>query len=339
MLSSIIRKHVYTIMVILLLLVGCDYVPRETVQPEFTLTPAELTAAQKTNTHIPSQTSPPTMVNSPSTPTSTQPRPTSTPSRPIPTVATPSRTPTLPPTLTAVEREAYVKELLRTNAGCDLPCWWGIMPGKSQWAETARFLEIIGVKTIGRSEPFGRIKHETGGFDFVSSFVQNSISFSEVSGLVDYILVDGTGYHDVTAFQEAWQTYAPLEIIQKYGKPSRVWLESSYSYDTPFSGYALWLFYDQSGFLIMYAGSIGPKKPIYHICPRFEGDYIKEVNLYLQSAESEKPLEELTYYYSYPGREDYFQPIEKAGITIDEFYNAFLQEEQPCFDVPGNIFP
>ncbi len=34
-------------------------------------------------------------------------------------------------TLPTGEAQKMVQELLENNAGCRLPCWWGIVPGKT----------------------------------------------------------------------------------------------------------------------------------------------------------------------------------------------------------------
>ncbi len=44
------------------------------------------------------------------------------------------------PTLTSKEAQERVHELLLNNAGCEFPCWWGIIPGKTNWPEAYHFL-------------------------------------------------------------------------------------------------------------------------------------------------------------------------------------------------------
>jgi hypothetical protein len=89
-----------------------------------------------TLTNLPTATQPthtPSTIPSPTTiPTSTRtPKPTVTP--------TWVALPTLPP----AEALAKVKELLETNGGCELPCWWGIRPGKTTWKEAYDFLQPL----------------------------------------------------------------------------------------------------------------------------------------------------------------------------------------------------
>ena len=98
----------------------------------------------------------------------------------------------------------------------------------------------------------------------------------------------------------------------------------------------MWLFYDDLGFLIIYSGRV-EREPIYHICPRFDnGEDIQIIELFMQSPQSHIRLEEYTYYLD---SQDYIKSIEDAGLTVEELYSIFIQEENPCFDIPGTIFP
>jgi hypothetical protein len=47
------------------------------------------------------------------------------------------------PTLQPDKAKTLVSELLKTNAGCQLPCWWGITPGKTSWQEANQFLGVF----------------------------------------------------------------------------------------------------------------------------------------------------------------------------------------------------
>jgi hypothetical protein len=46
------------------------------------------------------------------------------------------------PTNDLESARARIKQLLQTNNGCKLPCFWGITPGKTSWAETV-FLQDL----------------------------------------------------------------------------------------------------------------------------------------------------------------------------------------------------
>ncbi|MFT3893686.1 MAG: hypothetical protein QM730_18815 [Anaerolineales bacterium] len=75
------------------------------------------------------------------TSTSTLMIPTLTPT-PHPTL---SATQTIVPTLSTDEALQQIKELYKDNGGCDLPCWWGIVPGETTWEQTKQLLGPLGI--------------------------------------------------------------------------------------------------------------------------------------------------------------------------------------------------
>lgn len=45
------------------------------------------------------------------------------------------------PKLDQPARRQLIMDLLNHNAGCQLPCWWGITPGETSWARARYFLD------------------------------------------------------------------------------------------------------------------------------------------------------------------------------------------------------
>ena len=290
---------------------------------------------------LPSETmQPPTAINT-SIPTQTL----------TPTLLSPSPTITSAPTLTAQERETYVRELLRTNASCELPCWWGIVPGATTWKEAEQFLQHVGAIVASTSGPDkSTIVHETGGFDFEGEYISdhyttvyNDIAFTELGGFVTSVHISSSGSANPIEFQSAFDYYSPQQVITKYGKPSRVWMTttslSGYG-NTGKNGYDLWMFFDHLGFLIGYEGRV-EDAPIYHVCPRFEnGEDIYSLDLYLQSPDDPSPIEKNDSILNSGGRSSVLNIENAAGISVEEFYELFIQNDQPaCFDTPRDIWP
>ena len=116
------------IVVPVLLLLGC--LPCQVTEDEPSVEPSPFSSVKPTATQRP------TAIPSPAAtllPTLT-PRPTWTPSptwTPIPT-RTPTATPLPFPTLESAEMQSFIAEMLSTNGGCELPCWWGITPGETR---------------------------------------------------------------------------------------------------------------------------------------------------------------------------------------------------------------
>lgn len=156
----------YALVVFSFCLVRCSILPSS---PSETPLPVTLTPS-------------PTVISSPSPglPTSIPiPNPVSATYTPCPTrTPTPTRTPP-PPTLTSDERHAYVEEMLATNGGCELPCWWGVTPGQSDWQSVIDYF----------------VAH--GGFQFIilsaEGLYDYSIlhTFTERNGVIQSIEING----------------------------------------------------------------------------------------------------------------------------------------------------
>jgi hypothetical protein len=252
--------------------------------------------------------------------------------------STPSATPV--PTLTAKERQNTFLEFLRTNAGCKLPCWWGVIPGKTNWSEVEKLLNHMGVNIFSFPQPDGTILNSPGDFDFEDN-IQYIFGFTEKNNIVEDIYLRSIGDSNPVGFQSALESYSPRQVMADYGAPSRVWMYTDSMDYGERTGYSLWLAYDNLGFLIRYEGFVQQRdQPIYRICPRFDqGMDIQEIGIVLQSPDNPRPLEKRDPLYS--EKVQYTHTLEDAtGLTVDEFYKLFTQDKKPaCFDTPKNIWP
>jgi hypothetical protein len=248
----------------------------------------------------------------------------STPSLESPTsLPSPSISPTLTPaaTLTAGERQALVKELLQTNGGCELPCWWGVVPGQTDW-QTVReqFIQYGGF--------IFQIPHPERHFDYR---VRNN--FAPREEIVRFIHVEGRVFVGATSeqFAQDWRRYSLSQILMRFGEPSQVILQLAPPTDGH-AAYLLHLYYSQLGIGVGYFGLATFENPVIQACPTF--DSIVGIDLWLQAPEEEVALIDraLT-----PDEMDYFRPLEEAtGISIEEFYNTFsVPESQVCLEGPS----
>lgn len=118
------KTKTFTILTLLLLALGCR-------APQPTRTSA-------VDIHMPTSTVTPVH------PTSTSPlTPTPTQTKTLTPTLTPTPTWTPLPTIPPDERLDAMLDLLYTNAGCRLPCWWGIIPGETSWTSARRFLQAF----------------------------------------------------------------------------------------------------------------------------------------------------------------------------------------------------
>lgn len=256
--------------------------------------------------------------------------------------ASPTATETPIPTLTADERLLKVKEWLVTNAGCRLPCWWGIEPGKVTWNEVDEFLNRIGAKSAVYEES-GVVIHETAGYNFDQEHVFNRVSFAETDAHISAIIIKGSGFNDSPNFKNAWASFSPEQIIAEYGVPTRVWVWSRSSVHEgspgPTMPYSIWFFYDHLGILVRYSGQVKYEN-IYKMCPVFgeRGNLSDDIDIFLQAPEANIPLEDLpTVRYN---AKDAIPLEDAADMGPSGFYELFTTPGvEPCLETPRSIWP
>jgi len=249
------------------------------------------------------------------------------------------------PPLSPTEREATIKELMATNAGCSLPCFWGITSGITDWKTAANFLQSIGA-TVGDVEVNSGTHYHSVVFKDENLTTGDSFGFSETLNVVDSIFASGNLYgsstRNVKDFTSLWALYSPKKILNNYGIPSRVLLSSVFApgLGDGRHGYTLWVFYDHLGFMVRYDGTV-PDLPVYHICPQFQEDGdITRIDLALQNPSNSSPLELQDSILGGSAAPRVILSIEDAaGISVPEFQKLFAREESlPCFDTPREIW-
>lgn len=201
------------------------------------------------------------VTTSPIIPTSSlTPQSTQTLALPTPT-SSPLPTKTPLPTLTIEEEAVLVQELMTTNGGCQLPCWWGIELGDSL-ESVGQMFETLGLtgwdvttSDLGDDGPVGYIV--TGYFDTNASFyyVDVFLNFYTIDNRVQYIQVSSSRplpYLGREEFVRDWQPYFLNSILQQYGRPTYVYLTPQDVGDPEQPYFDLALYYPELGLEITY---------------------------------------------------------------------------------------
>src|SRR3989304_281379 len=193
---------------------------------------------------------------------------TSTPSRSVATLSpivvtrVPTRTPTTIPTplapLTEEEARAFVIHMQETNGGCELPCWWGITPGKTKGREAEQILSPL--RKFGEGDTVGALSlyflelHVYANQGLVVR-VDTKTSKNQP---VDRIYVESfiTVKDDTARYDESWRRYFVNELLTRLGPPSDVWLGfgPSGSQESQRYRYELMVFYEDLGATVGFAG-------------------------------------------------------------------------------------
>lgn len=148
---------------------------------------------------------------------------------PLPS-ATPTNTPTIAPTLTPFPTVAPEKrgelydELMATNRGCELPCWWGLELGVSSLDDVVQLYQQF--------DPFITIQDFESGvtritIKFVEPTIENGEQTTHTFRGRDNVLLES----EIQV--KKYENFTPLSLMTRFGQPSEVWL---WTIPEPFEG-------------------------------------------------------------------------------------------------------
>ncbi len=298
---------------------------------ESTIVATTITAAL-TNTIVPQSTLEPTMT-APLTmefePTP-EPIPDSTESSTIvPQIATPKvATPTIIaatltplPTLIADELELAVEDLLANPMNCDVPCWWGSIPGVTNMNE---------VKHAISPYNFDIYEYEVDGGIYLRLGIErieerNDFEVKVVYNFSDSILTGVTAY-----------TPPISDILAKYGQPDEVWLSAMN--DPREQPPLLWfvIVYLQEGIGIGYVVDGNSQDDVITGCVANEDtERLRSLRLVIPGSATE--------YKDFPSiftEERLYLPLEEAAsLTTEDFMQLFNDPTQPqCIETPVELW-
>ena len=273
---------------------------------------------------ISGRTLPATWTLSPS-PTSTY---TLTPTITVTATSTSAPTWTPLPTLPAEDALAIVEELDATNAGCRLPCWWGITPGVTSWEEARQFFATFATEIIQSDS----IQISEKGVTYIETrnIVRYPIGGDPFSLVVGLYVIEGL----ISEIQLGTLQYPSQlhQILEEFGPPTQIFLWTLSN--APFRPlpFILLLFYEDQGILAMYpynnAEDIGDN---IRSCPLSLGAYI-----WLWSKSIEMDDEDIEFRALGPDPTTPLRLLEDVtDYTIDSFHQTFKDaSNQTCIITP-----
>ncbi|MBN2007508.1 MAG: hypothetical protein JXA21_29450 [Anaerolineae bacterium] len=258
------------------------------------------------------------------------------PGSPTPT-ATPTAhpTPTLAPTMTGDQERVFVIDKLGNTERCSLPCWWGVTPGETKWINVRDFLASLGKEWDNYRYSNGRVDHGTRSFDVKDGkifFYNIRHTFVEQDGIVQSIEINSECHAPTCdVFLEDWQPYSYHQVVQKYGKPSHVFIQFVPPMEMgAVAYYEFTLVYEDFGFYVHYLGTAVVDSPVIKFCTGFTE--VTTIRLFLQSPQSETSIVERF--------GDTHQLEEVTELTVDDLYNALMKpSEKLCIESTLNKWP
>lgn len=236
-------------------------------------------------------------------------------------VSSPTPTITLTPldTLEPAQVTETLQPLIKEPMNCAVPCFWGIIPGKTHLDEARIFFSRLGFTPFDgtdRNSPSSGMYFYTISYDSGSGYL--SLYASE--NLVEDIVVTPDIPKPKEGSPREWTAYSPETLIKQYGSPSRVEFAIDWG---PSITINMIMYFDVSDLIVNYSGyNMTPKT----FCPLTAPfDFVR---LWMGHNRPHTPSFETI-------------SLEKAtSLTMDQF--AQLMKADPkkaCFNLKEDAFP
>lgn len=271
--------------------------------------------------------------------------------KPPPTVSrTPTSLPDMDSPLPVEEAEAQLLKLLANNGGCQLPCLWGIIPGKSSYFEARTILAPLRkLSNTFYLDPPGpgslSPRYTVGDLEI---YTRIAFLTNPDTGTVDHVgftteahnPLDEGGYEDVfdsDFFGENTPAYALPNVLTEQGIPSSIMISTvsgSLTRDGT-GGFDILLLYPDRGILVNYTTQMYLIGEIVRGCPK--NSHIK-MELY--------PAGQVDSFFTLIRQTDLFvlfdysRPLEEVtAMSMDEFYETFREPTDKCIETLASLWP
>lgn len=248
--------------------------------------------------------------------------------------------PTFPPVPTLGSEQAQVRilDLLSSNGGCNLPCWWGFVPGQSTWQSIRSFYASIG-KTLEKY-------HSDGGSyvvntDILDHDTQSSQVYFPDHDIVDLIVVRAATLRDNSIvyadpqFVQDFKQYLLPQLLNSHGVPTQSLLETfAEAPGGPPFPFRLLVIYWQQGILVEYEGRNEIIGEDIQICP-----LQSTIDMWLWPPEREYKWSDIVRFAVgdlVPGATSGYRPLEETtGMSLEQFHEVFSKADvSTCFTTP-----
>lgn len=231
-------------------------------------------------------------------------------------------TPGISSTLSPADADKLITSLLKENSNCSKPCFWSIVPGSSNIADSVGFITML-ANSYGR-EVFTHTENSSTLYS--AHFIQKTKMDLTISllGKDDELLnikVRASGLSEKNIHSADWLAFRPEEILMTYGVPDRV--DFYVAEGSVANSYGFVLYYQQ--LIIDYqAGDIELSKST-KICPLAENqihqfDFLLGKELAYEPV-GEKSIEEI------------------SSLSILDFYNLMTGDpKEACFPINFDYF-
>lgn len=249
--------------------------------------------------------------------------------RPIPQVTVTSTPDSMfIPTLSQTEKDKEVLDLLTSNGGCHLPCWWGITPGQTTWQQAWNLLSRFDSKlyTAGKPLEHGRFMEANISIPVQSGVGEIRTTVTASQDIVETIDVGGTPISS---------GYQVADLLSKYGPPDEIWISTYQSYPADKVPFVLVLFY-RNGFLAGYSTLVKPAQEAV-----VQGCFAEAPQLRLWNPTEQNTFQEVAALFNWDVTDGAYLPLEKASdLSVETFYRNYQSPTRvPCVKTQVKLWP
>lgn len=231
------------------------------------------------------------------------------------------------------------------NGGCELPCWWGIVPGETNIEAISEQFLPLGFERLEELEQLYVVLQREGlvwleGWKRLYALGSGSgiiVEFTVENDIIEFIKVRGGKENE--GFVDDWGHYSLDQVLTRYGIPSQVLVyHLSQAHAGPPS-YHLLLFYERLGIQIDYVGVAQyPIDEKIQVCPDLSEVGI--INLFLYQPEKIDnivelvlPPETVDFVTSSDTVYDLIAWEQTVGTSLEAFYETFKDGKgNNCFE-------
>ncbi len=262
------------------------------------------------------------------------PSPTATSTLSVMPTSSPTPTPTLTPlpTIEPQQRGQVYNDLISSNGGCELPCWWGFELGRTSLNEVRQFYAAFDTYITEQS---GRNGISILEVLFVDPQIENGEQVVHSFVAQDGVLIEAEIELDHPDYQIK-------PILQRLGQPLEAWM---WTIPEPYLGKLptrYRLYFPEQGALVSYAtGGIKVDNAVNVCFDKHGGTTIHLWNPNIWDPDGDKGIVERISQSGSAFTLDGYHPIEEASNwDAEQFYTVLTDpNHSECLETPSNLWP
>ena len=245
---------------------------------------------------------------------------------------TPTWTPL--PTLTLKQAREKINDLNSDNGGCQLPCWWGLIPGKATWNEALQLLAPFTEIKQGESRSFvenGKTHYVTN-YTFYYKFPGETASQRLIIDVQDDLVIGFTIFPAKTE-----HNFTLSQILMYFGKPNQVYVSAQPDTQTnQLLPAIIVLDYGDKGIWASYEFPLSKTGENLKICPDSTGAKLELWNPKIKYSNKMLIAEYVTMITGFDPK--ILENVSKMNIA--SFYETYKSSGAvPCLETPINLWP